>query len=325
MNSVDAMAIEIEYQLEVLTKLELPRQAAVNNCVIIGSGDSYVAGLIAQYASDYRAICCNPLDVVNNPKIITNRQIFIVSVSGNTNANILVAKIAKEKKVQTTAITAKPKSKLAKNCDEIIELKFKSTNVPTAGTIAFTSSMLACLSLVRKVNGLPNLDSIFKQVNHEIENSFSRNKKLLRYHSSSFILGSGILFPIALYGALKINEVIGSKSLAYPLEEFFHSPVFSARANDDIILLAGPQDKSDKKFKITYEKLREINFSTLLIDCSRESVTDSLLKAIFFLQLFVLKQAQKRGMKDCYFLRNKKLLRVSSDLIYRNYNKFYKY
>ena len=43
MNSIDAMATEIKYQVEDLPKLELPKQVKANNSVIVGSGDSYAA------------------------------------------------------------------------------------------------------------------------------------------------------------------------------------------------------------------------------------------------------------------------------------------
>jgi hypothetical protein len=34
------------------------------------------------------------------------------------------------------------------------------------------------------------------------------------------------------------------------------------------------------------------------------------------MQLLMLKLAQKRGLSSCYYLKNKKLLRASSDFIY---------
>jgi glutamine---fructose-6-phosphate transaminase (isomerizing) len=327
MNSIDAMATEIKYQVEDLPKLELPKQVKANNSVIVGSGDSYAAALIAQYASNHRVVCCNPMDILINPNIIGDRQVFIVSVSGNTIANVIAAKIATKKRIPTTAITANPKSKLAKICDNIIELRFKTVKVPTAGTIAFTSSMLVCLSLVKKIDSPCNLDTVLKQANYEIEDFFSTNEKSVRYasYSSYVLLGNGILFPIAMYGALKINEVLGSKAFAYPVEEFFHSPLFSTKVDDQIIILDNQHSDDNyknKKLKILYEKIREIHFPTLFADCSGESLTDSLLKAIFFLQLFVLKHAQKRGMKDCYFLDNKELLKTSSDIIYGGLSRY---
>jgi hypothetical protein len=181
--------------------------------------------------------------------------------------------------------------------------------------------MLVCLSLVKKINSLCNIDTVFKQANHEIEDFFSASAKSGRYasYSSYVLLGIGILFPVAIYGALKINEVLGSKAFAYPVEEFFHSPLFGTKVDDQIILLANlhrDDNRKNKKLKILYEKFRELHFPTLHVDCSGESLTDSLLKAIFSSQLFVLRYAQKIGMKDCYFLDNRELLKASSDIIY---------
>jgi hypothetical protein len=45
-------------------------------------------------------------------------------------------------------------------------------------------------------------------------------------------------------------------------------------------------------------------------------LTDMLLKSILFVQLYVVKQAIERGVKDCYFLQNKDILKLSSFFIY---------
>ena len=68
MRSIEAMETEIEYQTEDLEKFEFPRpQTSIDDCVITGSGDSYVASLIARYVSGYKATCCHPMDIVLNP------------------------------------------------------------------------------------------------------------------------------------------------------------------------------------------------------------------------------------------------------------------
>ena len=43
MNSISAMEKEIGYKVEDLPKFSLPKQANVDECLIMGSGDSYVA------------------------------------------------------------------------------------------------------------------------------------------------------------------------------------------------------------------------------------------------------------------------------------------
>ena len=329
MNSVDAMEIEIRYQVENLSKLNLPKQTNLGDCMMVGSGDSYVAALIAKYASNHKVICCNPTDIVLNPEIAKNRRIYIVSVSGNTKANILAAKVAKEQDVQTTAITANPESKLAKSCDEIIEFHYKNTGIPTSGTISFTSSMLSCLSLVSEVNYLGNLEMIYRETRNEVgrlidDDEEEEDYNMLEDLSSYIFLGDGILFPVAIYGALKINEVLGSKSFAYPLEEFYHSPIFSVKRDDKIMILGNREcDIITNSGKSLYDKLEELDFSSCYYytNCSsnsgnKVSLAEMLLKSILFVQLYVVRQAVIRGVKDCYFLQNKDMLKLSSFFIY---------
>lgn len=116
-----------------------------------------------------------------------------------------------------------------------------------------------------------------------------------------------------MYGALKFNEVFGAKAMAYPAEEFCHSPLFSIKETDQAIVLGG-EDDDDNSRKLS-KRLNEEGFSSVHVGFKRTGI-ELLLQATFFVQLFVLKLAQKYGLTNCYFLRNKKLLRVSSDFIY---------
>jgi fructoselysine-6-P-deglycase FrlB-like protein len=318
MNSINAMQKEISYQIDELPKLNLPKQVDLDNFLIVGAGDSYVAALITQFLSNYKAICCTPMEIVNNPKILKNHRLYIVSVSGNTKSNILAAKISRKQKIQTTAITANPESILAKNCDEIIELRYKSTGIPTSGTISFTSSLLCCLSLIGKIN-LLDLTWIYRQTNNEVENIiYSTLKKA----SSYVFLGEGILFPAAIYGSLKINEVFGIRSFAYHFEEFCHSPIFSIKKNDKMIILGNKEydNTSDQKLN---KKLKKLGIDSTFVECTTSKsnikkmhVIETLLKSIIFLQLYVVKQAARKRVKNCFFLKNKDLLKLSSTSIY---------
>ena len=313
MRSIEAMETEIGYQIEDLEKLELPQpQTSFDDCVITGSGDSYVASMVTRYMSSYNAICCHPMDIVLNPAIVRNRKVYLVSLSGSTRATICAAKVAKKAALRTIAVTTRPESPLAKSSDDIISIRYNSTNIPTSGTIGFTASMLCCLSLVRKVDYLNNVKNIY---NESIDLAdFLSNYKIKRSTSHIF-LGNGIVFPAALYGSLKMNEVFGVRSLAYSLDEFCHSPIFSIKSNDRIIILGN--DACDLGIsKTIMNRLAEINIVTLYVDCRKRSMIEGLLKSIFFLQLYAVKLAVKNRLKDCYFLRNERLLSLSSQLIY---------
>jgi fructoselysine-6-P-deglycase FrlB-like protein len=319
MNAIEAMQSEIEYQVQDLHKLHL--SSPVSNCLFVGSGDSYIAGLAAQYFSGSRAICCSPIDIIKNPLLVKRRNLFVVSISGNTQANIIAAKIAKKHGVGTiSALTARSSSRLAKSCDQTIELKYKNTGITTAGTISFTASMIKCISLSTELRLPSNLRKMYNRAENQAKQAISKIDDKSNSSSSSstsyFILGNSQLHAIAMYGALKFNEVFGAKAMAYPTEEFCHSPLFSIKETDQAIVLGGEEDDDDDDNSSKLSKrLNEEGFASVHVGFKPTGI-ELLLQATFFIQLFVLKLAQKYSLTSCYFLRNEKLLRVSSDFIY---------
>ncbi len=327
MNAIEAMQAEIEYQVEELPKLDL--LSPVSNCLFVGSGDSHAAGLAAQYFSGSQAICCYPIDIIKNPLLVKRRNLFIVSISGNTQANIMAAKIAKKHGASNiTALTARPSSRLAKSCDHIIELKYRNTCIATAGTISFTASMIKCISLITQLHLPSNLGEIYnraekqaKQVTSKIDdkcNSSSSSSSSSSSNSCYFILGNGQLLAVAMYGSLKFNEVFGVRAMAYPTEEFCHSPLFSIQETDQAIVLGDDNDNNNNSRSSSRKlskRLNEEGFSSVHVGFKNKGI-ELLLSATFFIQLVLLKLAQKCGLTNCYFLSNEKLLKVSSDFIY---------
>ena len=315
MNAIEAMQAEIEYQVQDLHKLEL--SSPVSNCLFVGSGDSYAAGLAAQYYSGSHAICCSPIDIIKNHLLVKRRNLFVVSISGNTQANILAAKIAKKYGVGTiSALTARSSSRLAKSCDQTIVLNYKNTSITTAGTISFTLSMIKCISLSTELQLPANLRKIYNRAEKQARQAISKiDNKSNSSNTSYFILGNNQLHAIALYGALKFNEIFGVKAMAYPAEEFCHSPLFSIKDADQAIVLGGEGDGGDDNSRKLSKRLNKEGFSSIYVGFKRTGI-ELLLQSTFFIQLFVLKLAQNYGLTSCYFLRNKKLLRVSSDFIY---------
>jgi fructoselysine-6-P-deglycase FrlB-like protein len=332
MNPIDAMQTEIGYQVQDLGELDL--QSPASDCLFVGSGDSYVAGLAAQYFSGSQAICCYPVDIIKNPLLAKGRNLFVVSVSGNTQANVLAAKIAKKYGTcNTTALTAKPSSRLAKSCDQLITLKYRNSGIPTSGTISFTVSMIECLSLTTQIRISSNLGELYNVAEKQAERVINttdretsnsskgggdRRSTHKNNNSCYFILGNGQLYAIAMYGALKFNEVFGVKSFSYPTEEFCHSPLFSIKEYDQVIVIGekeGKKDDSDVYSVNLNKRLNEEGFSAVHIGFKSSGV-ELLLQSTFFMQLLVLKLAQRYGLTSCYFLNDEKLLRVSSDFIY---------
>lgn len=302
MNSIDVMASEMRCQLEDLPKIQ-PR-LAFDEGVFVGSGDSYVASLATRYFGP--SSCVYPTDLLANPDLASNKTAFFVSISGNTQANISAAEAVRKKGRRTIAITANPSSRLAKVCDQVVQLNYTKLG-KTAGTIGFTSSLLACIMLATKgKTGCPaNLQDIYSKASEMadgIGNDVSRPVVLL---------GDTFLLPAAMYFALKLNEVFGTKAFAYPLEEFCHSPLFGLK-DKDVVMVFGIQEMGRR----LSARLEQNGVCARFFDCSSPASIESLLYAIFLVQHMVLKTARKQGLEDCYFLSNKRLLEISSDFIY---------
>jgi glucosamine--fructose-6-phosphate aminotransferase (isomerizing) len=335
-NAIEAMQAEIENQVQELYELGLssspsppPPHTCCNDCMFVGSGDSYVAGLVAQYLSGTRSICVYPVDIIKNPSLVKDRNLYIVSISGNTQANILAAKIAKKNGANAvTAITARSSSRLAKSCDQIIELRYRNTGIITSGTISFTASMIKCILLSTALQPIhTDLRKIYNDAQNQAEKALSMfdqkggsgnftignsNNNIVGNNSSYFLLGDSHLYAIAKYGALKFNEVLGARAFAYPAEEFCHSPLFSFKESDHAILLGDSNGSNNRKLS---KRLNEEGFSSFHVEFKNAGL-ELLLQATFFIQALVLKLAQKNGLTSCHFLMDKKLLKMSSDFIY---------
>jgi len=303
------MYIEVRYQLEDLTVLNLSSPDDPQNSLFIGSGDSHAAALVAEYASNHRAKSCYPTDILTNPDILNERTAYFISITGNTLDNIAAARMAKRKGIKTVAITRERRSKLAAICDELIELKYRRTGVTTSGSIGFSASLLTCLSLVRSVNHIPDLTSL-------IEEADKISWRLLQTQefTSYTIMSSGLLFPIAVYGALKINEILGIRSYAYTIDEFFHAPIFGVTETDRLIAIDSRESFS--RIRLPRSGSIGLNLSKVDLDFPPSKYLTMLFLSLFTLQLFVIKTAVRQGLKACTFLTNENALKVSSNYIY---------
>lgn len=293
------MALDMERQAADLPAMSMP-EPLPGPVAFVGSGDSYVAGLAAYYLSSGRASCHHPEDIIAEPLIAHGRIACFVSVSGRTRANVLAAQAAHKAGLHTIAVTADPSSVLAKACDRVVKLSYRSAG-KTSGTISFTASLLACAWLADKIICPIDVKDIYKNAGKNAARIGNRIGQ-----GNVVMLGDSLFYPVATYGALKFNEVLGSRAVAYPLEDFFHAPLFGAKRNDRIITVGNDSKPA--------ALLKRAGLKSFRIDCKGTEI-DSLLHAVFSMQHLVLQIAKKQKRKECYFMKDKKL-RVSSSFIY---------
>ena len=282
-------------------------EADPSKLVFTGSGDSYASSLFAHYLSGGLATVADPYELQSERGLVLGKTVYITSVSGRTAANVQLAGRIRQVASRRVAVTANPTSPLGKECDETIRLKYRSSGILTAGTISFTSSLLALASQIQTLPILEGLDRI------RVRSAEWSTDMKRRADGRIVFVGSGIGYALAAYGAFKIHEVLGSPAEYVHTEQLGHSELFSLGPRDLIVAVATP---GDRKTVETCRALEEMGLRTrLFTGYNREPVLFGL-EAAFALQHFALKLAEAEGREECTFLLDKNRLELSSRLIY---------
>jgi glucosamine 6-phosphate synthetase-like amidotransferase/phosphosugar isomerase protein len=126
-------------------------------------------------------------------------------------------------------------------------------------------------------------------------------------------IGSGVNYALSLYGAAKINEVLGAKAeAAYP-EQLGHAKLFTIdKEHDVIVCISSGRDKA----KRTHELLRKDGFQSSILAFPASHVVNRSLRTAIYLQQLALSLARRRGIEECAFLSDKSRLNLSNRMIY---------
>lgn len=301
MNTVDAFENDILLQVDFLKSFKKQKpisKTLQKNTIFSGSGDSLVSSLLAESFSDGLVNAMDPLDLYKNKSLVKSKNVYFVSVSGNTITNIKTAKTAKK----STAITSKRDSRLSKACNNVILLCASTSDVFTAGSITFLESALTCISLVRPIR-LPNISKIFSKAKADC--------KKVKVSKKIYILGNLFTFPLAMFCAAKFYEVMGYDAHYCRIEQFSHMELFSAKKGDTVIIF----EQKNPHNKQLAKNLKKIGINVVHPDIPSEKLSQ-MLYCTFFSELVALDEAKKKRKKDCHFVTAKKIRNVSNEMIY---------
>jgi len=314
-SSLDAMEQEIHNQVEDLPafarelgKYDRFRSLDPSSMIFTGSGDSLASSLFAQYLSQMQAFAADPFELQLYPRATRNKILFITSISGKTRTNIQLAKRVRGLAKKRVAITSNPQSPLAKECDDVIRLRYRSPGILTSGTASFSANLLAVASLIRRI---PKLDSL-----PIMERRAAGWARRLRVHPRGGFLfvGSGTGYSLAMYGAFKIHEVLGLSAQYQHTEQLGHSQLFSLQNKTDNLLFLS--HSSDKKTSEVFRVLSNSSFNAYLLKSGAADPILAALQVMFCLQHLALYLGRKMGLQECAFVTDKKRLALSSRLIY---------
>jgi fructoselysine-6-P-deglycase FrlB-like protein len=297
--------MDFESQIKELDNIDYKKK--FDDCIFVGSGDSYVAGLITEYLTNHKCTCYSPSDLIDSLPL-QNKVYCFVSVTGKTRANIEVAQRAKKAGIRTLALTLNTDSKLARACDEVIPLKITSKKTPTAGYRTFTANVVACLQLAGIA--VPKNFAIWHKNGIQLAANL-KSKSATVPKGVLYVLGNAILYPLALYTSLQLAEFFGTTAVANKLEEFCHSPVFGAKKTDNLWILGQNENENAAS-----QRLAQTGFDVAYFQLHNPAILAQLFESIFFLQSLILLLAQRNGYTELEFVLKQDVLRASSDIIY---------
>ncbi|MDE0265413.1 MAG: hypothetical protein OXK17_00060 [Thaumarchaeota archaeon] len=238
MDSIGAYRKEIRMQVPYVQGYDPSVMRPIpDGAIFAGCGDSLAAAMLAEYFSGWRSKAADPSELAEglaHASLSPESKIpYLISVSGETAANVRAAEACRN----AVAVTANPDSRLAALASgRVVPLDFPRTGVSTAGSISFTSSVLACLSLVNP-GALRQLARHARPVFERAESDAAR----IRIRGSLYVLGGAMTYPLAMYAAAKFYEVLGYDARHVRTEQFSHMEVFSAHEGDTVMLFEEPR------------------------------------------------------------------------------------
>jgi fructoselysine-6-P-deglycase FrlB-like protein len=306
MNSIEALKVDFHAQLRELDNIS--NRKIFDECIYVGSGDSYAAGLIAEYLTDHRCRCYSPSDLFNS-KFVYDKTYCFISVTGKTRANIEVARRASRAGVKTIAVTLDKSSRLANICNDVVPLKITRTDTPTSGFGTFVANVVTCLQL----SGikLPRKFSVWHKKGVQLSKNLLSSVTIPE--QTLYLFGNNTLYAIALYASLQMAEFFGSTAFAHKLEEFCHSPIFGLKKSDYVWILGQNEEQIRRR-------LNRLGHHLSYIELYNKDIFAQLFASIFFVQNLILLLAEKYGYTELQYVKMKDVLSASSDIIYGKIN-----
>ena len=310
--SLDIMESDIARQPRAVSAFEPPPAlgaAGQRRAIFCGSGDSLAACMLAEAFSPHGARAADPLDLLKFPRAAADSDLYVVSVSGRTVSNVRAAREAAARDgCSATAITSSADSALAGACGRTVMLQMGNTDASTAGTISFVDAALTCVSLVGRFERCDAAALL-----SEAEGAAARFPALGGRGAVTF-LGNRMTYPLAMYAAAKMAEVLGADARYERIEQFSHMGLFSSRPGDTAVILEDDGGHADRLASSLEEAgLRAVRAGG---GGSGGGPVCRMLYLAFLAQAVPLRMAREEGRTECHFLSDGTQLGASNRMIY---------
>ncbi|MCL5772892.1 MAG: SIS domain-containing protein, partial [Firmicutes bacterium] len=242
------------------------KQEAFDRIILTGCGSSYhvaagaekllsTVGKLPAYAYPASEILIDSSTVMEPKK---KELLIAISRSGETSETVWVAEKLQKKNpsIKTIALTCQKDSSIAKLASKTLLFEKAMEDNPIM-IKSFSAPLFAFQPLAAAISGDQKYNEEIKKVPSLCEmkkfHSQIQQAAAMKFNHAIF-LGSGVNYPIAMEGMLKLKEMAGISAEAYHSLEFRHGAICAVSPQTLIILLLSENLKSAEE-----ELMREIS------------------------------------------------------------------
>ncbi len=216
----------------------------VDKIIVIASGTSFYAGLVAKYAIEHWTRIACEVELASefryrDPILTRDTLVVAISQSGETADTLMAIRHAREQRAKVLAICNTNGSTIPRESDAVI-YTHAGPEIGVASTKGFTTQLAACYLLglyLAQVRGTRYGDEIaqvvaaiaqtpakIQQVLDDAEQVYELARELAESRSVLF-LGRHAGYPVALEGALKLKELAYIHAEGFAAGELKHGPI----------------------------------------------------------------------------------------------------
>ena len=239
--------------------------ATADRIIMVACGTAYYACATAKYWFEEFVGIPVEIDIASEFRYrkvpLTGKEIAIfVSQSGETADTLSALKNVKGRAQNVVAVVNVTTSSIAREADAILDIA-AGPEIGVASTKAFTGQLLSLLGVALKaghergvvsearladlvvdISSLPRLmTEILK-----LENQAQEIGQSLAPAKDAYFLGRGIMYPIALEGALKLKEISYIHAEGYAAGELKHGPIALIDDGVPVIVLSSSDELNEK-------------------------------------------------------------------------------
>ncbi|HEB89834.1 MAG TPA: glutamine--fructose-6-phosphate transaminase (isomerizing) [Deltaproteobacteria bacterium] len=232
---------------------------------LVACGTSYYASLLGKYMIEQLAGIPCEVDLASEfryrkPIVGSKRIVIPVSQSGETADTLAAVEEAKRQGARVLAICNVRESTIARVSDDVLYTQ-AGPEIGVASTKAFVTQAVALYLIALKfgiARGLLAGDELRKRLHDAmrlprmVEGVLGLDEEIQQvarryFKAEDFLfLGRGMMYPIAMEGALKLKEISYIHAEGYAAGEMKHGPIALIDENMPVVVLATKGELHDK-------------------------------------------------------------------------------